>query len=210
MEVTYEILKVAGHILNAGDTLLIHGCKYEVSKDKYLIGLNCCNDTIFEVLGVCKEEVCGKFGMRAVGEFPYMDSFRALTNLVVALYERSPYKVGDKVRIKRRERKGDEYPFTFVDDMALLEGKVYTISAISTVSHLRETELYNGDPHKYKLAEDSLSFNWHSSMFEPAEYVEEKVPAPKEEFRNEEQQPSPEMYMSYKQRHTRTKTHIIL
>ena len=133
MEVTYQTLKAEGHILNAGDTLLIHGCKYRVHEEKFLVGLNCLNETIFEVLGIGirKEEVCKKFGMRCPGDFPYMDSFIALTNLVLNLYERSPYRVGNKVRIKRRERKGDEYPFTFVDDMAVLEGKVYTISSIS-------------------------------------------------------------------------------
>lgn len=210
MEVTYQTLKVEGHILDTGDILTIHGCKYRVHENKFLVGLNCCNDTIFEVLGIDKEKVCREFGMKAIGDFTYMESFIALTRLVIDLYERSPYKVGDKVRIKRRERKGDEYPFTFVDDMADLEGKVYTIKSISIVSFFRETELCNGDPHKYRLVEDSCQFSWHSSMFEPAEYAEEKIPMTKEESYEEEHQPNPEMYMSYKQRHTKTKTHIIL
>ena len=75
------------------------------------------------------------------------------------------YKVGDKVRILHRDKDDRCYPFTFVDDMAEMEGKVFTISDIIKVDDERCS--INGDYHKYYFEE--VGYNWHSSMFEKAE-----------------------------------------
>lgn len=72
------------------------------------------------------------------------------------------YKVGDKVRILHRDKSEYDYPFTFVDDMAALEGKEFTISDIIESSDPKCD--INGDYHRYFLEE--IGYDWHSSMFE--------------------------------------------
>ena len=39
------------------------------------------------------------------------------------------FKVGEKVRVKRRIGNSNDYKYTFVDDMAELSGKIFTINS---------------------------------------------------------------------------------
>ena len=76
------------------------------------------------------------------------------------------YKVGDKVRIKKREGKFRDYPCGFVDEMAEEEGRIFTIKEIEEWDHTNsKCKFYNGDNHYYLFIESGYS--WHSSMFEP-------------------------------------------
>lgn len=77
------------------------------------------------------------------------------------------YKVGDKVRIKRRTHESGWYPFTFIEDMAAYSGQIFTISEIRTAIDQRCD--CNGDFHFYLLEEDEDRFRWHSTMFEKVE-----------------------------------------
>lgn len=79
------------------------------------------------------------------------------------------YKVGDRVRVVKRTRNGNDYRFGFVDEMAALEGKIYEIYSIS--SHSTDSRSAPDDGYCYTL-KDSGGFNWASSMFEP---VQEEV-----------------------------------
>lgn len=85
------------------------------------------------------------------------------------------YKVGDRVKVVKRTRRDSDYRFTFVDDMAKLEGRVYKISLI--VDTYTSPCPVPDDGHCYFL-EGSGRFNWASSMFES---VEETPPPSKEE-----------------------------
>lgn len=76
----------------------------------------------------------------------------------------STFKVGDRVRIKRRAGKASDYRFSFLDEMACLEEQIFTI---------KEIWEYKGSPanikddgYKYKLLGDSYGFSWASSMLE--------------------------------------------
>lgn len=62
------------------------------------------------------------------------------------------YKVGDKVRIKRDLKQGDDYEFGVVDEMEELKGHVVTIAHI--------------DDNIHKLKEDKGKWNWSEEMFE--------------------------------------------
>ena len=76
------------------------------------------------------------------------------------------YKVGDKVRIKKRVGESDDYPFCFIDCMADLAGQVYTITKIQESEYPHP--LMKEDPHLYALDEPN-DCSWHSSMFEPVD-----------------------------------------
>lgn len=77
-------------------------------------------------------------------------------------------RVGDKVTIAERIGHGTDYPYNFTDNMANLNGCVFTIKDIQeNFIPLDQKELlfFNGDTARYKLVEvDAL---WHSSMFVP-------------------------------------------
>jgi len=85
------------------------------------------------------------------------------------------YKVGDIVRIKKREGYGDDYPFSFSDSMAELAGTLCRISKIipNQVDNDQEYKYFNGDYSEYELEpldpadKRDFYFCWHSSMFEP-------------------------------------------
>lgn len=62
------------------------------------------------------------------------------------------YKVGDRVRIKRDLKQGDDYEFGVIDEMEGLKGHVVTIARI--------------DGNIYKLKEDKGDWNWSEEMFE--------------------------------------------
>lgn len=78
------------------------------------------------------------------------------------------FKIGDKVRIKKREGKFEDYPCGFTDSMAEEAGKIFTIEKIKewdSVGTANKYIFYNGDNHSYLLERNGYS--WHSSMFEP-------------------------------------------
>lgn len=81
------------------------------------------------------------------------------------------YKVGDYIRIKKREGDAEDYPFSFVGGMAKLAGGKYEIATIEEARIIdKDRKYYNGDDHSYylkKIGGDCISFTWHSSMFEP-------------------------------------------
>ena len=77
------------------------------------------------------------------------------------------YKVGDKVRIKKRTYASNWYPFSFVDTMAAHSGQIFTTSEIRDAIDKRCER--NGDFHLYLLKEDTDGLHWHSTMFEKAE-----------------------------------------
>lgn len=218
MNVTYEDI-INGYTLQAGDTLNIHGCKYEVCRDYFLSSLGCCNDKVFMVLGIDKIQTCRKYGMERNGMFPYMKSFECLTNLVKALYEMSPFKVGDKVRVKPMTGDADDYPFFYADEMAFRAGEIHTITSIEPVTFICKKKYYNGDPHRYRLDLDGedYCYDWHSSMFELVARAEqwgdigayEEPPYPDDEDEDKDRKPMPYTPGIGYSRKT-TKTHITL
>lgn len=149
------------------------------------------------------------------GMFPYMKSFECLTKLVKALYEMSPFKVGDQVRIKPRTGDGDDYPFFYTDEMAFRAGEIHTITSIEPVTFICRKRHYNGDPNRYRLDLDDCRYDWHSSMFELVTRAEQRVDVmaheepsyPDEE--DEDRKPVPYTPGIGYSRKT-TKTHIIL
>lgn len=206
MEVTYNEL-CHGYILKPRDTLTIHGCIYAVTEKCFLnyIGPHC-NDRIFEILGIDKTKICQRYGMDRDGMFPYMKSMQCLTNLVKALYEMSPFKVGDKVKIKKRIGEQEEYPYDFVDGMAALEGKVFVIKKIESTQNHNSRKYSNGDPNQYYL--DDAGYMWHSSMFERVSQDSKVKQEQGDNTPKEEQKEQNQLSPSYNRR--TAKTHIIL
>lgn len=161
-KITYQKLK-EGYILKEGDLIdTIHGFEgLEVT------GLTMCgkcwlhnhngnNSAIYEYLGIADPKLeCAA---------PKFDSAEELTKHVILLFEMSPYKVGDKVRILECEKARNDYPFSFVGEMEKHVGKIFTIKRIE-FNNICNKDKYNGDFHKYILDESDY-WNWHSSMFE--------------------------------------------
>lgn len=206
MEVTYKNL-CDGYTLKPEDTLTIHGCTYDVAAGCFLnyIGTYC-NDRIFEVLGIDKVETCKRYGMEKPGMFPYMRSLQCLTNLVKALYEMSPFKVGDRVKISKRLGEQKEYPYDFTDEMAALKGEVFTIAKIESTQVHNSRKYSNGDPNQYLL--EGTRFLWHSSMFER---VSQDDKVNQEQGDNTPKEKQKEQYQLSPNYNRRTaKTHIIL
>ena len=81
------------------------------------------------------------------------------------------YKVGDYVRIKKREGTSEDYPFSFVNNMANLAGNKYEIATIEEARIIdKDRKYYNGDNQSYylkKIGGNYIGYIWHSSMFEP-------------------------------------------
>jgi len=86
------------------------------------------------------------------------------------------YKVGDKVKVIKREGNEDDYPCSYVDEMMGYAYRMATITEIveDDVDNDEKTyKYYNGDNNSYRLlfdGEDGYmknNFFWHSSMFEP-------------------------------------------
>ena len=152
MEVTYE--KILEHyVLKEGDTLCLHGVKYKVDFNcgRFFLQIQAGygNSRVFGVLGIqdkvkfCEDTV----GVKTYGgDFPEVNSLSDLTSVVKALYERSPYKVGDKVKLKDDVH---DCPWV-VCGMEHNAGKIVTIKSIALT---RCSESLNGDPHEYRFKE---------------------------------------------------------
>ena len=173
---TYSDLK-KGKCLQEEDKLLIHGHNYIVKENpishRYYLDreLGGANNVIFNEYGLTgaeKIEWARKYDPSCNGgQFPEIAKLQDLTNFVIAIYEKSPYKIGDKVKIKKREGQSFDYPFGFTDMMCSQEGKTGEITAIEISPAPSDMELikyYNGDPHIYKI--NGECWLWHSSMFE--------------------------------------------
>lgn len=161
-KVTYKELK-DGYILKKDDVLdTLHG----FDDLQATFGLKCwlhnphgLNSEPYEYLGIDDP----KDG----GAPPEFDSAEELTKNVISLFEKSPYKVGDKVRILERDKDTHEYPFSFVDEMLKYVGEIFTIKKIE-FDVFCDKNKNNGDFHKYSL-NTSETWAWHSSMFEKAD-----------------------------------------
>lgn len=145
------------------------------------------------------------------GMFPYIETLEALTKLVRALYEMSPFKVGDKVKIKPLTGNEEDYPFSYAREMASHAGEIHTITSIETVTHICNKKHYNGDPHRYRL--DFDGYSWHPSMFElvtrDEQWIGEKAHEEPSYPDDEDEEPMPYTPGIGYNRKT-TKTHIIL
>lgn len=77
------------------------------------------------------------------------------------------YKVGDKVKVKKRIGESEDYRYGFVDEMdEPYGGKIVTIISVKPLS-IRGLYHYPDDGYKYQIVEDRQKYNWASSMFEP-------------------------------------------
>lgn len=76
------------------------------------------------------------------------------------------FKVGDKVRIKKREGSVGDYRFGFTDDMSKLAGKVATVAQCH--QSCGEFPLVPDDGYLYRLkvGEEGAEFCWASNMLE--------------------------------------------
>lgn len=66
------------------------------------------------------------------------------------------YKIGDKVRVKRELKEGDDFDIYVSEEMAKYAGKIVTIA--------KETKCY-GNNTRYEIKEDRF-WNWTEDMFE--------------------------------------------
>lgn len=185
-KITYQKLK-AGYILKEGDVIdTIHGFEgLEVTGltmccKCWLHNHNGTNSAIYEYLGIADPKLeCAA---------PEFDSAEELTKHVISLFEMSPYKVGDKVRILEREKAPSDYPYSFVNEMEAYVGKIFTIKRIK-FNNIWAKDKYNGDFHKYILDEPG-DWAWHSSMFEKVDSdskIKEK-PVPEKKYKYEDDQ----------------------
>lgn len=181
-KITYQKLK-AGYILKKDDVLdTLHGFNdLQVSgfgPKCWLNNPNGNNSEPYEYLGIADP----KDGFGA----PEFDSLEELTKHVISLFEKSFYKIGDKVRILEREKDPSDYPFPFVGEMEEYVGKILTIKRIE-FNNICDKDKYNGDFHKYILDELG-NWYWHSSMFEKVEsdsvIKEESVPEKKYKYKD--------------------------
>lgn len=74
------------------------------------------------------------------------------------------FKIGDRVRIKRRVGKPSDYSFSFPDEMAYLEGQIFTIKEVWKYEY--SSANIKDDGYQYYLLEDGNIFAWASSMLE--------------------------------------------
>lgn len=177
----------SGYTLKRGDYLLIHGFNYTVVGQP-----DCCwlsidgydNAIIFEKLGRFNDrqkwakEFDDTININSCSSFPEFSSFEKLSTFVKALYQTPGYKIGDKVRIKKREGEGGDYPCNYTEEMREHEGKTLTISSFSFPAHtetLERAKRYDGDLFFYGLDVDGDNWLWTSSMFEPVEDAADKT-----------------------------------
>lgn len=92
------------------------------------------------------------------------------------------FKVGDKVRVKKREYDVCAYKHQFIDKMAELSGKIYTIAQVYP-NNLLNTYQVKDDCTTYILKEKPY-FLWSSGMLEIVEKVEENKNKQKEKIIN--------------------------
>lgn len=79
------------------------------------------------------------------------------------------YKIGDLVRIKKREGNSYDYPLSYVEEMLEFEGDTARIVDIGFNSMSKEhfeRPTFNGDTNIYFLDIDNQQFLWSSPMFE--------------------------------------------
>lgn len=77
------------------------------------------------------------------------------------------FKVGDKVRVKRRVGSKDDYKFSFVDEMAALAGKELTIERV----------LPDRDYSKKPVPDDNALYYMQGSGYSWSSGMLEKVPS---------------------------------
>lgn len=75
------------------------------------------------------------------------------------------FKVGDKVRIKKRTQPSDDYKYSFADAMAKLAGQIFIIKSVSA-DHNTKKRPVSDDNALYHLKEDVGNWSWASSMLE--------------------------------------------
>lgn len=174
--VTYAQLK-NGYVLQKGDKLVLHGLDYEVkfsySDANYLCYIRGTNSRVFDVLGmgaVERKNFIKRFNPvrfdDARGAFPEFSDLKALTDLVIALYEVPEYKEGDWVTILPKESDGYT-PIIYAYKMEGCAGNTYQIKCCNSS---RETPTYNGidsgDPHSYNLF--GVGYYWTTQMIRKA------------------------------------------
>jgi len=166
-----------GYILKADDTFNLHGHEMKINPFGSCFFIAPISGyallEIYKFLGIVDErmkiaESCGNYSGNGSELSPEFSDLESLSKFVIFLYELSPYKVGDIVKIVPMTKSSGEYPYTFTDSMAGHAGEEYKITsieiAVSSWDACREQD-WNGDPHKYELGN---GWFWHSSMFEPA------------------------------------------
>ena len=188
MLVTYKALK-EGYILRDNDTLNIYGCKYVVRDSRegcFLMDTRgvCRNDWLFlHIYGMSDEQKdawAAEYGGKPGCFFPMMPTLQQLTEFVKKIYETCPFKVGDTVRIKKREYSACDYPASFVDTMAEQAGNTFVIKEIGTMrgcNPFTYKDEGGGDIHYYRL--EGTPYNWTSNMFQLVERAD-GVPPRKE------------------------------
>lgn len=75
------------------------------------------------------------------------------------------FKVGEKVRVKRRVGNNHDYKYSFEDNMARLAGNVFTISDVLP-NHCQTKFKIPDDGALYHLKGINLYYAWASSMLE--------------------------------------------
>lgn len=76
------------------------------------------------------------------------------------------FKIGDRVRIKRRVGEKGDYTFSFPDEMACLEGQIFTVREVR--KYKISPAYIKDDGYEYHLLEDGYNRSWASSMLEKA------------------------------------------
>lgn len=75
----------------------------------------------------------------------------------------SKFKVGDRVRIKVRTGRQEDYPCDFINDMTDFSGKEFQIASVDMCTGYRECKYYE-EPFKYRLTD--VRWIWSSPMLE--------------------------------------------
>jgi len=164
---------INGHTLRKGDKILIHGWLGQIDhagggRGYFLSIPGVGNGTIFSYLNIRTEDIYDFYpkGCLRVGDFPEYDTLQNLKNCLIKLYETPFFKVGDTVRIKRREAEGIKYPYCFDTPMAALEGQEFKVVGIvnDTSNDYANRFFFNGDIQRYRLDGDAACWTWHKSM----------------------------------------------
>lgn len=168
MEVKYKDL-LDGYVLRNTDQLLIHGIKFRVqapcgSKRGWFLARQGTASDIFRILNIENKYKFAESIATLVETsgviFPEMETAEDLTKLVIALYKRSPYKVGDKVKLVENLQ-GKPW---VVDGMLKFAGRIVTIETIQNIEYTDDNDT-NGDPHSYTFKE--IICTWPSTAFTP-------------------------------------------
>lgn len=81
---------------------------------------------------------------------------------------------GDRVRVRNRIGRPNDYPFGFYSCMTnKFEGELVTISYVAELKdfpeNFKHARFYNEDHNYYRIKEDGGEYIWHSSMFTSSE-----------------------------------------